>query len=61
MTKIELQITEPIDIIKATENIDEITEKSCEELNERSPRKEEKRDELLSQTAEDTLSNDIRP
>lgn len=57
--KIELQITEPIDIIKATENIDELTKKSCEELNEKSPRNEEKRDELLSKTAEDTSSDDI--
>ncbi|KMQ89138.1 cue domain-containing protein 5-like isoform x1 protein [Lasius niger] len=54
--KIELQITEPIDITKTTENIDEITKKSCEELNEKSPEKEE--DEILSKI-EDTSSDDI--
>ncbi|XP_029156166.1 muscle M-line assembly protein unc-89-like [Nylanderia fulva] len=55
--QIELQITEPIDITKATENIDEMTKKSCEELNEKSPQKEEK-DKLLSKV-EDTSSDDI--
>ncbi|XP_072760649.1 uncharacterized protein [Anoplolepis gracilipes] len=56
-TKIELQIIEPINIIKATENIDEMTKKSCEELNEKSLPQEENRDEL-SKTVEDT-SDDI--
>ncbi|XP_011264481.1 uncharacterized protein LOC105256345 [Camponotus floridanus] len=58
-SKLELQIIEPIDITKATENIDEMTKKSCEELNEKSTQKEEKQDELLLKTAEDTLSDDI--
>lgn len=33
--------------------------KSCEKLNEKSPQKEEIRDELLSKTFEDVLSDDI--
>jgi len=36
-----------------------MTKKSCEELNEKSTQKEEKQDELLLKTAEDTLSDDI--
>lgn len=59
MNKIELQIIEPIDVTKTTENIDEMTKKNCEELNEKSTQKEEKQDELLLKTAEDTLSDDI--
>lgn len=52
MTKLELQIIEPIDIAKVTENINEIR-KTCEELNETSPRKEEE------QTAEDVSSDNV--
>ncbi|XP_012532948.1 uncharacterized protein LOC105834783 [Monomorium pharaonis] len=39
MTKLELQITEPIDITKVTENINEM-KNTYEELSETSPRKE---------------------
>ncbi|XP_011167600.1 uncharacterized protein LOC105201331 [Solenopsis invicta] len=45
--KLELQITEPIDITKVTENISEI-KKTCEELNETSPRREEEQTENVS-------------
>lgn len=55
-SKIELQITEPIDIASATENIDEM-KRTCEKLNETSPRKKEEQTELYSKITEDTSSD----
>lgn len=62
-TKVELRITEPIDIVKVTENIDEMTKKSCEsnegeKVNENTPREEEKQTGLPSKISEDALSDD---
>jgi len=56
MRKLELQITEPIDIVKVTENMDEM-KKTCEKMKESSPRKEEKQTELYPKIIEDTSSD----
>lgn len=57
-SKLELRITEPIDIARVTENIDEM-KKPCEELNETSLRKEEKQAELYLKTTKDTPSDNV--
>ncbi|XP_071578443.1 uncharacterized protein [Temnothorax nylanderi] len=56
-SKVELQITEPIDIARVTENIVEM-KKTCKELNEVSPRKEEQTD-LYPKIIEDMSSDNI--
>lgn len=57
-SKLELRITEPIDITRVTENIDEM-KKTGEKLNEISPRKEEEQTELYLKITEDTSSDNV--
>jgi len=55
-SKIELQT---IDIVKVTENIDEMTKKSCEEeLNEKSSRDKEEETQPYSKNVEDVPTSD---
>lgn len=57
-SKLELQITEPIDIARATENINEM-KRTCEKLNEISPRKKEEQTELYPKITEDISSDNV--
>lgn len=57
-SKFELQITEPIDIARDTEDIDKM-KRTCEKSNEISPQKEEKQTELYRKIVEDISSNNI--
>lgn len=54
----KLQITDSIDIDRVAENIND-KKKTCEELNEISPRKEEEQTELYPKIIEDTSSDNI--
>ncbi|KAL0129574.1 hypothetical protein PUN28_001679 [Cardiocondyla obscurior] len=56
--KLELQITEPIDISRVTGNIDE-AKKTCEELNDNSLRKTEEQYELYPKIIENVSSDNI--
>jgi hypothetical protein len=56
-SKTEFQIIDTIDIVKVTENIDEMTKKSCEEeLNEKSLQDKEK--QIYSKNIEDVSTSD---
>lgn len=63
-TNVSLQIVEPIDIARVTENIDEMTKKDCElkedkSLSETAPEEKEKRTESSSKTTDRTSADDI--
>ncbi|XP_011869588.1 PREDICTED: uncharacterized protein LOC105562983 [Vollenhovia emeryi] len=55
-SKLELQITEPIDIARVTEDIGEM-KKTCEELNEVSPRKEKEQTQLDPKIEDNIMKN----
>lgn len=59
---IELQITEPLDVSKGAENIEEVTRKSSGESNEDSLQKEKKQAELSAENAllENTVKNVVK-
>ncbi|XP_032670479.1 uncharacterized protein LOC116843815 [Odontomachus brunneus] len=64
-TNVELKIVEPIDIVRVTENIDELTRKNCELkddkslMNENTPREEKKQTELSPKITKSTSSDGI--
>lgn len=56
-SKLELQVTEPIDITRVTEDIDKM-KRTCEESNEILPQKEEKQTELCRGKISENMSFD---